>query len=252
MCRHAAFAGAPQPLSTLLLDGPHPLARQACDARELLSGTACGDGWGVGWLEAGDVRLVRSATPAWEAADQMGFTRDTRASVAVAAVRNATVRAPPDAAACAPFACGGVLLSLNGYLGGFAGMQDAVRARIAPDLRPSAAAIDTEHLLRWLCTLLRDHAMEAALPRLVADALELAARHEAAAQLNLLAADASGVWATRVGNLPRSNSLYTTEHAGAAFVASEPLWPDGWAPVPEGAVLRLAAGRVTPCAATAR
>ncbi|MEA3190152.1 MAG: gamma-glutamyl hercynylcysteine S-oxide hydrolase [Thermoplasmata archaeon] len=252
MCRHAAFAGAPQPLSALLLDGPHPLARQACDARELLSGAACGDGWGVGWLHGGDVRLVRSATPAWEAQEQMGFAREVRATVAVAAVRNATVPAPPDPAACAPFACEGVLLSLNGYLGGFAALQAAVRARIAPDLVPPPSAIDTEHLLRWLCTLLRDRPMAEALPALVADALALAAAQRAPAQLNLIAADTAGVWATRAGNLPRSNSLYTAERDGTAFVASEPLWPGDWTPVPAGAVLRLASGRVTACAATAR
>ena len=52
MCRLAAYAGPPAPLSALLYDPPHSLEHQAYAPRELVSGNVNVDGTGVAWWPA--------------------------------------------------------------------------------------------------------------------------------------------------------------------------------------------------------
>src|SRR4051794_32627963 len=68
MCRILAYAGAPIPLSKLLLDAPHSLKHQSQAAREMDESNTAGDGWGVGWfpnernLKPG---LLKAILPLW-------------------------------------------------------------------------------------------------------------------------------------------------------------------------------------------
>jgi len=54
VCRIAGYFGPPVRLSQLLNEPPHSLERQSRNAREMADSTVAGDGWGIGWVPAGD------------------------------------------------------------------------------------------------------------------------------------------------------------------------------------------------------
>lgn len=269
MCRHVAAVGPGVRLTELLWDLPHGLLQQATGARELLSGTVCADGFGVGWYDL-DSRPepARYANPApiWSDANLPSFGPVVRSRLVVGAVRNATVPGQNTVANCAPFASGRHLFSLNGHLEGFdARWKDgALREWTSPARRALVrGTTDAEHLFQAFLSLLdahaeREGAREATGPRAgaaLANAVQelcrnvLAHAREArlAAQLNLLVADGHRVVATRAGASPTQNSLYLLqdgeEFPGSVVVASEPLYDDpSWEAVPPDTLLVLEPG----------
>ena len=250
MCRHAAYLGPPRLLARDLLDAPHSLHHQSFAPRELLVGSVNADGFGVAWYApdiAPGAALYRSTLPIWADASFASVARHTRSGVWVANVRNGTDPGTTALTNTHPFADGPWSFSHNGFLGGFrtgamrrlrAGLSDAQYAHIA-------GCTDSETLFRLVLTRIEAGSdAPRALGSVLGEASEVAEEQQTVAQLNVLLSDGSTVWATRLANQPRTNSLYVCERDTAdgteRFVASEPFDEGaGWQAVEPGSLVRM-------------
>ena len=231
MCRHLAYVGPPVPLSDLLFEAPHALARQAECPRRQTSGTTNPDGWGVAWYVDGDATpdRYRTVTPIW---DDRAFADRAHAlcsSAFLAAARLASPGASLVDTGNAPFVAGGWSFSLNGVVHGFRdGAGDALRARVRADRLASVVGdADTEVLFALALQHLDDGiGPEDALARVVREVLAMTT-----GRLNLLLTDGTAVYATRVGN-----SLVHRE----SVVVSEPTDDaPGWTDVPDHSLVTM-------------
>lgn len=235
MCRHLAYIGPPTSLSTLVLDAPHALARQAWAPREMRgSGTMNVDGFGLGWFP-GPVGYRRDR-PIWSDPYLPDLARGTTAPAALAAVRSASPGMPAGEAACAPFveraagAGDGWLFSLNGRVEGWPGSVAALAEQLpATDLLTMPAVVDSA--LVW--ALVRHRMRKADPAEAVATVVAEVAGAAPGSRLNLLLTDGRQIIATAAGH-----SLHVRTGGGAALVSSEPLDDDpAWQPVADGTLL---------------
>lgn len=245
MCRLTAWVGAPRALDVLVYGGTHPLLEQAWAPRELLQGSVNADGWGVAWWTKGRQARLASLRPVWHEAGLQGVLAASEATVAVAALRNATPGLPVDEASVPPLALDGRAFVLNGFVPGFRERHArALRAPLPDELYARlAGASDAETLF-----LLATHALRRGASR--AEALEEVAARVLArvggeeCQLALLLAEADGLTVRLASNVERTNSLYVLERtglaAGGTLVASEALDDDAsWRRVPDHAGLEV-------------
>ncbi len=257
MCRHAAYLGPPIHATGLLRDLEHSLHHQSYRARELLTGSVCADGYGVGWYDDGARDGAARYTypgPVWSDPNLDQALPYVQSGLLVAAVRNATVAGSNTHANCAPFADGNHLLSLNGFLDDFPAAWRAPMRDWLPDERRERVHGDTdgEHLFQALLARLDELGgdpadLATATQGLVRDVLRHAESEGVDAHLNLLVSDGKQVVATRAGSKPTQNSLYLLqdgdEFPGATVLASEPLYDDPlWVPVEPDTVLTVQEG----------
>lgn len=250
MCRHAAAVGPPVPAS-VLIEAPHGLHAQAYQARELLTGSVCADGYGVGWYDP-DVRpepgRYVTPVPIWSDMNAAGFLGLVHSTCIIAAVRNATVAGANTQANCAPYAAGRHLLSLNGWLDRFDDWREQHVDWVAPQRRRQVrGSTDSEWLFQALLTILDERdpepgALANATKALLANVKAASDELGALAQLNLLVADGTQVVATRWSSQGPQNSLYLLRdgdrHPGSTIIASEPLDDDpGWQAVAESTIV---------------
>ncbi len=255
MCRHAAYIGPGITVDELVTALPHSLLKQSYQARELLTGSVCADGHGFGWVDPDRDEAGRyaSAAPIWSDPNLRTMAPSIRSGLIIAAVRNATIataNAPEDAA---PFQHGAHLWSLNGALEDFKGRwrDGPMRDWIAPEFRNVVQGqTDGEHLFAaWLSRIDSGDGPSAglqALQSLLRDAVRFGDEQGLDVQLNILASDGEHLYATRAGNHPTQNSLYTLQDGDdfpdAWVVASEPLYDDpAWEPVAADSVIAFAA-----------
>jgi len=238
MCRHLAYLGEPARLADLVLMPQHSLVAQSYAAQELLRGTVCADGFGVGWYADGDPEpaLYRRECPIWSDPDLAGVARVVRSRCVVASVRNATPEVGHvGAAGVQPLVSGRFLFSHNGFIAGFAERARELRALLPDDLYAAhRGGGDSETLFLLILACIRD--ADGDLAEGVAAALAEVSRRAPGSALNVLATDGRSLVASRfrAGDDP-SDSLYLLERPGSVLVASEPLDGDpGWTAVPEG------------------
>lgn len=244
MCRHLAYLGRPRPLGELVLDPPHSLLTQSYLPKRQVSGHVNADGFGVGWYAEGDPvpARYRRDIPIWADEALPDLARVVRSGAVLAAVRCGTPGMGYGAAACAPFAAGRYLFSLNGAVHRW--------RELAADLPPAdllSLEAPTDAVLLWLLTRRRLAAgadLPTALAEVTAEAGPLADR------LNLLLTDGISVAATAYGD-----SLFWRHDGAGVLIASEPTdgepvheeEPAGvspseesaWRPVPDRHVLHL-------------
>lgn len=253
MCRHAAYVGPGIAASEILRSVPHSMYHQSYQARELLVGTVCADGYGYGWYDDDQAARYAFGGPIWADGNLDTTAPHIRSRMMIAAVRNGTLPSGNSPADAAPFQYDKYLWSLNGFLDGFEEhwRDGPLRDWIHPEKRRAIKGqTDAEHLFAAWLSLIDEEVGDAAplralqrLVRLVIDEARSSGRH---AQVNLLAADGDHVYATRSGSKPTQNSLYTL-HDGSDFpdawlVASEPLYDDPmWEPVPPDTILAIRA-----------
>jgi glutamine amidotransferase len=242
MCRHLAYLGAPVALSTLLLDEPHSLCRQAWDPRHLDVGRINADGWGVGWYDPSVGPLparYRTSTPMWADARFAGIATHVRSGHIVAAVRNATPGLPVEDSGAAPFLAGRWLFSHNGWVEKW---HDGVGLRLRRGLSERREALvggrsDSEVVFAMVLDRIDAGAAPATALALVVDDL----CSVAGGRFNFLVSDGTTVAATRFGN-----SLFVLRGSDAHVVASEPYDDDpGWTEVPDRSVVTATADDLT-------
>jgi gamma-glutamyl hercynylcysteine S-oxide hydrolase len=238
MCRHLAYAGPPVSLTSLLIDPPYGLYRQAWAPRMQRHGTVNADGFGIGWYASDDPvpARYRRAVPIWGDASLPDLARVTRSSAVLAAVRDATVGTALGEAAAAPFASGSWLFSHNGLLAGWPSAAAGL-ARAEPLLTLEAM---TDSAFLWLLVLERLQAGTAPDVALAAT-IEAVEATGGTGRFNFLLTDGRTIVATTAGD-----TLWYRRADGGVTVASEPCDDDpGWAEVPDRQLLTAVPSQVT-------
>ena len=208
MCRHLAYLGPPLRPEELVLAPPHSLLVQSHAARELLRGSVCADGFGVGWYADGEPEpaVYRRESPIWADPDLPRVARAVRSPVRrrLGAQRHPgrarrSRRGPADAARRVPFAH-------NGAVAGFAELARALREGLPDDLYAAArGAGDSEAL--FLLVLAAVRAAGGDLAAGVRAALAEVAERAPGSGLNVVLTDGRTLVATaagrrRAGRLP--------------------------------------------------
>jgi dimethylhistidine N-methyltransferase/ergothioneine biosynthesis protein EgtC len=257
MCRHLAYLGDPVTISSIVLDPPHSLAKQAWAPRRQQHGTMNVDGFGIGWYAEGDPvpARYRRRGPIWADESLPDIARVTSTRALLAAVRSASAGTEAGESAAAPYREGGWLFSLNGKLLGWpaaAGAThegrraadhdaDAVTAvlGLAEELSPAellALQSRSDTALVWAMVLRRLRA-GAQPAQALAGTITAIASAGGTGRFNLLLTDGSTIAATAAGD-----SLCYRQRAGGVIVASEPHDDEpGWHEVPQGSVIEATA-----------
>jgi glutamine amidotransferase len=210
MCRHIGWLGQPVSVASLVLEPPHGLLVQSYSPRRQKHGLMNADGWGIGFVDGGDVRRWRSAAPLWGDASFASVAPALRSGCVVAAVRSATVGMPIESSASAPFTDGEWLLSHNGIVD---------RAVL-----PLSAAAESTVDSALLAALIFDRGCD----RLGETVAEVGAA-DPNARLNILAANGSRMVATTWGD-----TLSVLRRADGVVLASEPYDDEpGWQEIPD-------------------
>ena len=251
MCRMAAYLGPEAPLSTLLLDPPHSLERQAYQPREMLSGTVNVDGTGIAWwTDEGEEPLAyASDKPPWSDLNVTRLAPRLHSGCQLAAVRSATPGLASGAGAAAPFVAEGIAFAHNGYVERF---REVLVAPLLEGLEARALGTidvltDSSALFARLVDLrLREPSrpLEELVEIMLRRVDEICVTFGVRAQMNLIVAARGRVVALRHAQGLAPNSLYVLEDGarwpGARIVASEPLDEDSsWTPLPPGTVTVL-------------
>jgi glutamine amidotransferase len=250
MCRHLAYLGGPSRLADLVLTPPHSLVEQSHAARELLRGSVCADGFGVGWYADGDPEpaVYRRECPIWSDPDLAAVARVVSSGCVVASVRNATPEVGHvGASGVQPLASGRFLFAHNGFVADFAERAREFRALLPDDLYAAhRGGGDSETL--FLLTLARIREADGDLAAGTAAALADVAQRAPGSALNVVVTDGRALVASRFrADDDPADSLYLLQRPGAVLVASEPLDGDpGWTAVPEGNLAVLGAPADSP------
>jgi glutamine amidotransferase len=219
VCRHLAYLGPPVTLSSLVLDAPHGLLRQAYAPADMRGGgTVNADGFGAGWYPPGEDDAVRyrSAVPIWSDTAFAALAGSTRSGAVLAAVRSATTGMPVTVTAAAPFAERRWLFSHNGVVRGWPGSVAGLASALpVTDLLTLDAPTDAALLWALVRHRLRSGQDPAAALAAVVTAVAAAAP---GSRLNLLLTDGVGIWATAWDH---ALSVRTT--GDTTLVASEPI-----------------------------
>jgi len=202
-------------------------------------------GWGVGWWNGSDPRVVRGLLPAHADQAFCDASHAARSRVILAHVRDASV-GPVAEANTHPFAFGRWLFAHNGTVARFRRsrwVRDALEAAIAPRLRRRLRG-DTDSERCFLVFLTRLSAGGGGARPGVAGVVRALAETTALvssvadpgaprpSSLNFLVSDGRLVAACR-----RGRTLHWVREPGSRgrfVVASEPIGPRDWHEVPEG------------------
>lgn len=246
MCRLAAHAGRPLPLSALLYDPPRSLQEQAIEPREQHSGRLNVDGTAVAWFDPGDARplLYRTDKPSWADPNLLGLAPRLHSHQIVAAVRSATPGMPHGVPFVHPFVVDGLAGTHNGFVADFGSVAAApLLAQVAErSIRHLPGLTDSAILFLLALDAHRAGATPLQAARQATDrAIKACLAVDTSATLTLVLADHTGIAAVNAATGRPANSLYARPHAdGGGVLASEPLDDlDGWMPVGEGAAVTL-------------
>jgi predicted glutamine amidotransferase len=204
-------------------------------------------GWGIGWYEAGRVRVERGLLPAHADEAFVEAARAARSRVVIAHVRDASV-GPVTEANTHPFVHGQWIFAHNGTVARFrdvARVRAQLEAEVDPVFRRALRGeTDSERcFLIFLTQLATRRAVTTVTLAEVKRALHatteivrsIADEHSTRpSSLNFLVSDGRVLAASRLGR-----DLHVAVQAGAEqvfAVASEPIGHGAWSEVPEGAV----------------
>jgi len=247
MCRLFAFSGAPQPLSTWLLDAPHSLEKQAYQPREMVSGTVNVDGTGIAWWPSPDAPAMRYLFdgPPWADPNLRHLTPRLVSGAQLGVVRSATPGIGHGIGHVQPFLdeSSDTAFAHNGWLGGFRGpLGHALLGDFDPALLDALPAFNDSAAL--FCAVLQRQRGGASAVEALSDTLtnivQLCERHNESASLNVVLAQADVIVAARCSLGVRANSLYTSVREHGVLIASEALDdPAQWTAVPEDSVIEM-------------
>ena len=242
MCRHLAWLGVDRPLAAFVTDPEHSLVHQSYAARELLRGTVCGDGFGIGWYhDAGpEPARYRRSEPIWADPDLPGVAAAISANAVVAAVRNGTPGIPGGVASTQPVTADGFLGSHNGYIDRFAHHARRLRDGLSDDLYANLTGeSDSETFLLLVVEhIRREGGIAAGLEAAIETVLDIAP----GSALCTVVTDGQELVVARMARDQPCDSLYVRRGEDGILVASEPLdAAAGWESLPAYAVTPLGA-----------
>ena len=257
MCRmFALWSTAPRSVDGLLRQESNCLLRQCAGDHR---GEQHHDGWGIGWYDARQPRVLRAPHSAQNDPEFLAAGQSVRASIVLAHVRQASVGSVA-AENCHPFICGHWLFMHNGTVERFEHVRPRLEAEMGADWRARRrGTTDSEWLLLWLLARAERAGIDVLNPAVALSALEAIVRQgvrdvarwsaEAPAptepdeptRLNLVLSDGRGLLATRwnydLGVEMRDD--------GTTIVSSEPLGAGAWREMPEPSMLTVSpAGRL--------
>jgi len=121
VCRLAAYLGKGTTLSSLTLEGEHPLEVQSYAPQEMLSGTVNVEGFGAGWYVPGhyEPAVYRSLAPIWADRSFKSLAPKLGSHPIFAALRSATPGLPVEESGVPPFDSGRYLFMHNGAIESF-------------------------------------------------------------------------------------------------------------------------------------
>ncbi len=241
MCRHLAWLGAPRPLSEFVTAPEHSLVHQSYAARELLRGTVCGDGFGIGWFHDGEpgVARYRRAEPIWADPDLPGVAAAISSTAIVAAVRNGTPGIPGGVASTQPVVADGFLGSHNGFIDRFSRHARRLRDGLSDDLYDALTGeSDSETFLLLVIEHIR---REGGIAGGVTAAIDAVLDIAPGSALCAVVTDGQELVVARMARDQPCDSMYVRRLEAGVVVASEPLdAAPGWEALPEYAVTPVA------------
>lgn len=255
MCRWLAYSGSPVLLTDVLYTPVHSLIDQSLRSK-LGAETTNGDGFGVGWYDAGPVPGVfRSTDPAWNDQNLHELSAHVRSQLFFAHIR-AAIGSPVQQTNCHPFRYDRWLFMHNGYIGGFATIKRDLVLAVDPSLFPEIkGSADTEILFYLALTFGLADDPPAAVARAIGfvEACGHARGIEYPFQGTIATTDGESLWAFRYSSEGKSRSLFFTRDVrtlrqqypdrealhevsdDARLVVSEPIGdlPGAWVEMPE-------------------
>lgn len=257
MCRFAVYRGRPIVIKDFILEVPHSIFRQSFDAREMLSGTVNGDGFGIAWYDPSlsDEPAVYAATaPIWADYNIGRIADKLRSGMIFAHVRGASSGMPVAITNTHPFCAGPFTFMHNGSVDEF---RSAVFPHLVSRIRPDVwerikGNTDSEHVFGWWLSELPEPSPQRptlqqqkdALKKVIEELCSLAEKAGTEIVLNLAISDGQSIITVRHHHGQRKASLYyavnTPEFPESAIIASERLF-DGtqWQTVPEKSMLTV-------------
>jgi glutamine amidotransferase len=211
MCRWLAYSGSPLPLEELILKPKRSLVDQSLHAR-LGATTTNGDGFGLGWYDAGhrSPRVYRSTHPAWNDRNLRELAASVASPLFLAHIRASTGTAIQETNTH-PFRHGEWLWMHNGLIRAFPRVARALRFAIDDALYPELeGTTDSETMFYLALTLGLEDDPPAAVERMVGLVEETGRRHGVEQPIQMTVATTNGrrLWAFRYSSEGQSRSLF--------------------------------------------
>jgi glutamine amidotransferase len=210
MCRWLAYSGTPIRLEELLLERDRSLIDQSLHSR-LGATTTNGDGFGVGWYEAGEgPRVYRSTHPAWNDRNLRELAAGISSPLFFAHIRASTGTAIQETNTH-PFRNGRWLWMHNGLVREFARVKRDLVLAVDESLFPSIeGTTDSEVMFFLALTFGLEDDPVTAVERMVGFVEATGHRHgvEHPIQMTVATTDGTTIWAVRYSSEGASRSLY--------------------------------------------
>lgn len=244
MCRLMAYLGPSVSLERLLYKPEHSLIVQSYQPREMTAGLLNADGFGVGWYhtQRSEAFTYKTTLPVWNDINLPGLSRYIESGCVLACARSATPGQPLDLSNCQPYQYNNLLGLHNGAIANFRQtLHRPIRERLSDNAyRNIWGNTDSEHLFALVVDALDSHPhlpLIDALHKALTLLIELAQADDVTISANLIISDGKQLVASRFAQGTATPSLYWLRDDPAlphgALIASEPLFPGNWLPVPE-------------------
>jgi predicted glutamine amidotransferase len=224
MCRWLAYSGSPIRLDELIYRPTHSLIDQSLHSR-LGAETTNGDGFGVGWYDAGDTPAVfHSIEPAWNDRNLREVAGHVVSPLVFAHIR-ASSGSPVQQTNCHPFRFGRWLWMHNGLVREFSTVKRDLTLAVDPSLfQYIEGSTDSELLFYLALGFGLEDDPPGAVARTVGLVEDVGRRHsvEHPIQMTIAASDGRDVWAFRYSSERSSRSLYFS----TAVPVLRELYPD--------------------------
>lgn len=255
MCRWLAYSGSPVPLHRALFQPKHSLIDQSLHS-ELGAEATNGDGFGVGWYDAGaEPGLFKSIEPAWNDQNLRELSKHIVSGHFFAHIR-AAIGSPVQQTNCHPFRHGNWLFMHNGYIAEFPTVKRDLMMAVDSSLFSGiAGSADTEVLFHLALTYGLEEDPFGAVARAIGTVEDVGQRHGVANPFQGTVATTNGerTWVFRYSSERKSRSLFFTKQIAtlrelypdldivrelsedSRLIVSEPVGdlPGAWNEVPE-------------------
>ena len=214
MCRWLAYSGSPTLLSHVLYTPMQSMIDQSRNAK-LGAETTNGDGFGIGWYDAGPTSapgLFRSTEPAWNDQNLRELADHVTAPLFFAHLR-AAIGSAVQQTNCHPFRHGDWLWMHNGFIDGYTTIKRDLLFAVDPSLFPAiAGTTDSEALFYTALTLGLEQDPPAAVARTVGlvERLGRARGVRDPFQGTIATTDGTTLWVFRYSSAGQSRSLFFT------------------------------------------